>query len=246
MSQATTRAPRRKASKAWRPKPQPRSSSRSPGAQAERVVVDGEHRLSACPSRWRRAGLGVAMRAARYGGLAGAAGSPGLDGGRLGQQGPVLLDVPTAVWRQVQRSMTRWRPAAPMRARSSGSSRAMAILAARASLSPGGDHQRGVVVGADDLGQGAAGGGDERDAARHGLDGRQREALVERGHDGQLGLGVQLDDALLGHAGDERDDVAQAELVDAVRADGPPSFSRPMTTSSTSRSVRSLATASSR
>ena len=34
--------------------------------------------------------------------------------------------------------MTRWRPAAPMRARSSGSSRARAILAARASLSPGG------------------------------------------------------------------------------------------------------------
>ena len=42
----------------------------------------------------------------------------------------------------------------------------------------------------------------------------QREALVQRRHDGDLGLGVQLDDALLGHAGDELDDVAQAELVE--------------------------------
>ena len=74
--------------------------------------------------------------------------------------------------------------------------------------------QGGVAVGADDLGQRAAGGGDERHAARHGLDGRQREALVERRHDGELGLGVQLDDALVGDAGHELDASREAELVD--------------------------------
>jgi hypothetical protein len=79
----------------------------------------------------------------------------------------------------------------------------------------------------------------------HRLDGGQREALVERGDDGELGLGVQLDDALVGHAGDELDVVGEAQLVD-VRDAGPPGLALPMTTRSTSRSVRSLASASSR
>ena len=60
----------------------------------------------------------------------------------------------------------------------------------------GRDEQAGLVVAADDLGDGAAGGGDERHAARHRLDRRQREALVERRHARDLGLGVELDDAL--------------------------------------------------
>ena len=63
--------------------------------------------------------------------------------------------------------------------------------------------EAGLVVAADDLGHGAAGGGDERHAARHRLDRGQREALVERRHARDLGLGVELDDALGGDAGDE-------------------------------------------
>ena len=63
--------------------------------------------------------------------------------------------------------------------------------------------QHGVAVGAGHLGQGAAVGGHEAGAGGHRLDGGQREALVEAGHDGQLGLGVELDDALVGHAGHE-------------------------------------------
>ena len=61
---------------------------------------------------------------------------------------------------------------------------------ARAPGIVGGDQQAGLAVGADHLGQGAAGGGHQRHPAGHGLDGRQREALVERRHHRHLGLGV--------------------------------------------------------
>ena len=60
--------------------------------------------------------------------------------------------------------------------------------------------QHRVAVGAGHLGQRASVGGDERRAGAHRLDGGQAEALVEARHDGQLGLGVQLDDPLVGHA----------------------------------------------
>ena len=73
-----------------------------------------------------------------------------------------------------------------------------------------GHEHGGVAVGADDLGDGPAGGGHERHAAGHGLDGGEREALVERRHDGQLGLGVELDDPLLLDAGDELDVLLEA------------------------------------
>ena len=55
----------------------------------------------------------------------------------------------------------------------------------------GGDQQAGLPVGAHDFGQRAPGGGDHGHAARHGLDGRQGESLVQRGHHGDLGLAVQ-------------------------------------------------------
>ena len=106
-----------------------------------------------------------------------------------------------AQWRQLQRSITRCRPAAPMRARRSASSRPRrdAWRPARRRR-PAGQLKHGLAVGAGDLGQGAARGGDQADAGGHGLDRGQREALVQAGHDGQLGLGVELDDALVGHA----------------------------------------------
>ena len=76
-------------------------------------------------------------------------------------------------------------------------------------------HQEpGLAVGADDLGQRAARGGDQRHAARHRLDRREREALVERRHDRDLGLGVELDDALGGDARHEPHRVVEAEPLD--------------------------------
>ncbi len=59
--------------------------------------------------------------------------------------------------------------------------------------------QHRVAVAAGHLGQRTAVGGDQADAGRHRLDGRQAEAFVQAGHDGQLGFGVQLDDAFVGH-----------------------------------------------
>src|SRR6478609_11280165 len=55
----------------------------------------------------------------------------------------------------------------------------------------GRDEEGGLVVGADHLGHGATGGGDQRDGAAHGFDGGEGEALVQRRHHGDLGLGVQ-------------------------------------------------------
>ncbi len=38
------------------------------------------------------------------------------------------------------------------------------------------------------------------------------------GHDSELGFGVELDDALVGHAADERDGVGEAEAFDRLGA----------------------------
>ena len=109
--------------------------------------------------------------------------------------------VSSAQCRQVQRSThapaTGGADAGAQRRRSS---RPRRIAAASASTSPALALQHRLAVAAGDLGQGAAVGGDEADAGGHRLDRRQAEALVEAGHDGQLGLGVQLDDALVGDA----------------------------------------------
>ena len=78
--------------------------------------------------------------------------------------------------------------------------------------------QHRVAVGARHLGQRTAVGGDERDAGAHRLDGGQAEALVEARHDGQLGLGIELDDPLVGYPRHEVDVRAQTELVDEVHA----------------------------
>src|SRR5699024_2877047 len=67
----------------------------------------------------------------------------------------------------------------------------------------------GFVVGADDFGNGPAGGGHERDGTRHGFDGGKGEAFVEGGDDGDRSFGVQLDDAAVGDTGYERDDVVE-------------------------------------
>ena len=82
---------------------------------------------------------------------------------------------------------------------------------ARERVGIAGRHERPLSPSVpDDLGQRAAGGGDERHAARHRLDRRQREALVQRRDDRDLGFGVQLDDALGGHARHELDRVLRA------------------------------------
>ncbi len=82
----------------------------------------------------------------------------------------------------------------------------------------GGALQHGVSVTAGDLGEGAAIGRHERRTRGHRLDRRQAEPLVQARHDRQLGLGVELDDALVGHPGHERDRVAEAVRVDEVHA----------------------------
>ena len=82
---------------------------------------------------------------------------------------------------------------APIRSRRSASSSTVEMALASAPGSPGGTRSGGSPSPPHHLGQRPAGGGHERHATRHGLDGGKRETLVERGHDGHLGLGVQLD-----------------------------------------------------
>ena len=55
----------------------------------------------------------------------------------------------------------------------------------------GRDEQPGLPVGADHLGERPAGRRDHRHPAGHRLDGREREAFVERGHHGHLRLAVE-------------------------------------------------------
>ena len=80
----------------------------------------------------------------------------------------------------------------------------------------GGDQQAGLPVDADDFGQRAPGGGDHGHAARHGLDGRQGEPLVERGHHGDLGLPVQAGQRVVADAADAVHDVGEAEPGDGL------------------------------
>ena len=64
------------------------------------------------------------------------------------------------------------------------------------------------------LGQRASRGRHERHATRHGFDRRQREAFVQRRHDGDLGLRVQLDDSLVAHSTHELDRALQTAPFD--------------------------------
>ena len=122
--------------------------------------------------------------------------------------------VPAAAARQVKRSCTRWRAAAPRRARSSrvvqqpaeGGSQRLRVARRH--------EQPRLVVRTDDLGKGADAGGDQRQADGHLLDGRQAEALVERGNGGHLGRLHHLDELFLREPGAEGHGAAQAQLVE--------------------------------
>ena len=94
---------------------------------------------------------------------------------------------------------------------------ARSIARDSASTSPGRNEQARLAVGADHLGHRAAGGAHDGDAARHRFDGREREALVERRHARDFGLGVQLDDPLGGDAAHELDRAGEPEALDQRR-----------------------------
>src|SRR3954451_2571477 len=160
MSKAMTSAPRRYISKAWRPAPQPMSSTRSPGRSPRRskstvsnrvlLVVVGD-------------GLLVDLR-------------------HLGGDGPPaeqLLDALTAGGAVPLPALGAVEQGRQCRLE-------LADVAGR-------DQVGAQPVRADHLGDGAGAGCDQRRGAGHQLSGRQREALVEAGHAGDLGRAHQLD-----------------------------------------------------
>ena len=169
--------PRRASSKAWRPKPAPTSSTRLPGRS---------------PSARRRSKRIVSIRAG---------GRCGADFSTLAGMASTSRYCSTVMLGAAPPRPPLEHPLAPGGAdagpqlgvvETAGDRRRQRLgVAGRA-------RQHGVAVAAGDLGQRAAVGGDERRAGDHRLDGRQAEALVEARHDGQLGLGVELDDALVG------------------------------------------------
>jgi hypothetical protein len=110
--------------------------------------------------------------------------------------------VRSAATRQVKRSSTRRRPRRRCGAQLRVVEEPLDRRGQRARL-PGGDQQRGVPVGAGHLGQRPAGGRHQRRAARHRLDGREREALVQGGHHGDLRAGEQAGELLVVDAVDE-------------------------------------------
>ena len=197
------------------PPMRPCGSSPASFISCDHVVHALELLLVACRGRrrWRRAATprtravrhrspcrGRGSRRARRGGRSRRSASGPRSARGLRGASATARRCPRPWLRHVNIRSARSRPAAPMRARSSASPRARRMPTASASGSPGGNEEAGLVVAADDLGHRAAGGGDERDAARHRLDRGEREALVERRHARDLGLGVELDDALGGDA----------------------------------------------
>jgi len=78
----------------------------------------------------------------------------------------------------------------------------------------GRNNKRSFVVIANNLGQCSTTGGNEGNAAAHGFDGRQREAFIQRRNNGDLGLGIELNDAFFGDASNERDGIAKTKFVD--------------------------------
>src|SRR4051812_26937308 len=196
-SSATTRAPWRASSKAWRPKPAPASRTRSPrptpsaARRAERTVSTSSHpavATSLVDVRRHRQDLAVLLD-----GLLGAA-SPR----------PALED-PLAAGRA---------DAGPelgfVEAAGDGRRQRLGVT--------GRARQDGVAVASGDLREGPAVGGHEGGARDHRFDRREAEPLVEAGHDRQLGLGVELDDPLVGDTGDEVDVGEEAERADEVHA----------------------------
>src|SRR3954463_9419034 len=188
MSKARTSAPWRYISNAWRPAPQPMSSTRSPGRSPRRskstvsnsvllvaaVIVVGGDRLL------------VDLR-------------------HLGRNRPPaeqLLD-PLAATGAVQL------PALGVVEQGRECCLELADVAGR-------DQVGAQPVRADHLGDGAGAGRDERCAAGHQLRGRQGEPLVEAGHAGDLGRAHQRDQLGVADAVHEPDRVGDRQLVDEL------------------------------
>ena len=141
------------------------------GTDAESVVVDGQHQ--AAP---RASGVSETVGRGRRGAREGLA----LDDGLVAGGGPGRGDLPGEAAHD---------PLAPGRAEARpqvGVVEQAGDGAGQRARVVGRHEQPGLPVGADDFGQGAARRGDDGDAAGHRLDGRQREPLVERGHDRHL------------------------------------------------------------
>src|SRR3954453_6470239 len=183
MSKAITSAPRRYISNAWRPPPQPMSSTRSPGSSPSRSKSTVSTLVLLL--------LGLVVR------------DHFLVGRRdlLRHRAPAeeLLD-PLPPRRAVPRT-----PLGVVEQRRDGLLELPDVA---------GRHQVGAQpVGADHLGDRAGVRGDQRRAAGHQLGGGEREALVERGHAGELGGAHQLDELGVADAMDEVHGVLDRELV---------------------------------
>ena len=81
----------------------------------------------------------------------------------------------------------------------------------------GWDLEACLAVVAGDLRKGAAGGRHQRYAARHGLDGRQGESLVERWNAGQFGLAIQLHYSFVGHPVHVGHAVGEPQVLEHLR-----------------------------
>ena len=175
-SKAITSAPRRYISKAWRPAPQPMSSTRSPGRSPRRSksTVSTGVPLSITSSSYAAAVAAATARQLKSSCTRRAAGRVPSRVAALGvveQRGDRGASSPT----------------------SPGST--------RSAQSPSGPTTSGIAPARDDHQRGLAG---------HQLGGRQREALVERGHAGQLGRAHHLDELGVADAVDEADGVARS------------------------------------
>ena len=179
-STAVTTAPRRMASKAWRPPPAPRSRRRSPRLDTEPVVADRQHAVPA--ARWAVDGPAVVLD---------------------GPGGARALHVKRSRTRATAGGGSAGPPAP-------GSSRTRPMATARAPGSPGGTRQGGLAVrcrrprgGPRRWWRRAV------HAGRHRLDRRQGEPLVQRRHDGDGGLSEHLGQPGVGDARGERDCTAR-------------------------------------
>src|SRR6478609_9450701 len=199
-SNAMTSAPRLYISNAWRPAPQPMSSTRSPGRSPSRSK-----------STVSTSALLLAPRA-----LLAVEGGDGLlvrGGGGLGHRTPAeqLLDAGPSGHTHRR---TTIRVVEQRRDR-------LLELAHVA----GGDQVGADPVRSDDLRDRPGPRHHQRGRAGHELGGREREALVERGHAGHLGRAHHLDELGVADAVDERHPVGDAELVDELL--GAPAGLRP-------------------
>src|SRR4051794_40892556 len=186
MSKATTSAPRRYISKAWRPAPQPMSSTRSPGCRPSRskstVSTDVLLLLVA---------VGRDRLLVDLGDLDG----DGAPAEQVVDPLPAVDAVADAPLGVVEQPGQR--------------DGELADVAGR-------DEVGTEAVRTDDLGDRAGARDHQRRGARHQLRGRQREALVEARDAGHLRRPHQLDQLHLADAVDEADRVLDRQLVDQL------------------------------